>query len=288
MTHQFDALGTRWWITLFEEDKALDVVTDDIERFVATYEANYSRFRPDSFISILNNERELTEPSEECRALLSYGKQLYMRTGEAFNFLTGHILEARGYDADYTFTVHDTAELTPGNPITDILISPEKVSLEHGKVDLGGYGKGYLVDLIAARLREEHDLKYFLINGGGDMYATSKFDEPVPIYLEHPTKPKTAIAKAELYHRAFAGSSPHRRRWKDKKTDKVHSHIIGDTTTDAIFVTADSAADADAFATTCLLLETKAQEELAGKESLGLAFFSADQEQFMHNQRFKN
>ena len=168
MKHSFNALGTTWWIELFDEinTETLDIVMHDIEFFVSEFEKKYSRINPESAISLLNKNRTLKNPDAHLISLLTYGKGLYLRTNTHFNILTGHILEARGYDADYSFKAQDETSLVPGNPISDLLISSEKISLHHGNIDIGGYGKGYLIDEVAQRLLELHSLKYFVINAG--------------------------------------------------------------------------------------------------------------------------
>ena len=270
MVYSFNALGTAWWLTLFEEPETADVICSDIRRFVNTFEQRYSRFKADSLVSTLNRERVLLNPDEECRALLQYGKQLYLRSNCVFNMLTGHILEARGYDADYSF--HDTstgkeADLVPGDPISDLLIDDQTVVLKRGNLDLGGFGKGYLIDLIADRLKTEHEQIEFLINGGGDMFGTLHQGKAIEIYLEHPTRPGTAIGTTSLSNQGFAASSPHKRQWTSQ-SGTTHTHIVGALETSAIFLTAPSAVDADAFATTLLQVDQPTARQLAADNNL--------------------
>ena len=102
----FEAIGTHFWIEIFDDisDEELQATQRRLELLCSLFNEQYSRFRPNSLISILNPERVLHNPSEECIEQLSYGKALYLRTNTTFNILTGHILEARGYDASYSFT----------------------------------------------------------------------------------------------------------------------------------------------------------------------------------------
>jgi thiamine biosynthesis lipoprotein len=275
-THTFQALGTKWWVEVFDDiaAEALKVAFDSLEHFTYAYEEKYSRFIADSLVSKLNRERVLEKPDEEFRALLMYGKHLYLRTNTHFNFLTGHIQEARGYDASYSFTPHEPEVLTPGNPITDLLTSPEKIELLHGSVDFGGFGKGYLIDELVKILKEQFSLQYFLINGGGDIYATSKHDAPIQIFLEHPTKPSHFIHATTLKDQGFAASSPFKRTWHNN--NKTYTHIISNSEAlrVASFVKAESARDADAFATTALLLQEPELTKLANSESFGVARFN--------------
>ncbi len=251
-TFTIDALGTRWWIELFESssEERLTVLKKDCEAFIMTFEGNYSRFKPDSYISILNRERVLKDPSHELIDVLTFGKQKYVETNTLFNILTGHIQEAKGYDAEYSFMMADTIPL-PGNPVTDLAINESGITLNgYSKIDLGGYGKGYLIDLVAERLRSKHDLQYFLINGGGDIYATSNNGEPIEIQVEHPTEQVKFIGSTTLLNEAFAASSPHKRKWKTKQGEQ--NHIVGDAG-DSSYVKASSAKEADVLATIKLL-----------------------------------
>jgi thiamine biosynthesis lipoprotein len=286
MQFSFQALGTTWWIELFENhtDKTLEQIKTFVVDFVSTYEKQYSRFLPDSLISILNQERRLTHPPAELIQILEYGKQLYLRSDTHFNFLTGHILESRGYDASYSF-VDSGADEIVGNPITDLVITPEQITLHHGNIDLGGYGKGYLIDLLAQEFTYSLQLEQFLINGGGDMYATHHNGEPITIFLEHPTKPGIGISKTTLIHQGFAASSPHKRIWKNETGE--HTHIISSTiTSDATFIKAKTAVDADAFATTALQLTQSKLDTIASAEQLAVALFDIKSNKLVSNQQF--
>ncbi len=275
-TKEFEALGTKWWITVFDEssDKDLEGVFTELEAFANKFESDYSRFLPDSQISVLNQARSLVNPTASLVSLLTYGKQLYLRTNTHFNLLTGHILDARGYDADYSFTPNGPEALTAGNPVTDLSISDDMIEVAHGNVDIGGFGKGYLIDELAEILQSKYDFKYFLINGGGDLFATSDHDEPIEVYLEHPTKPRHAIHRTTLLSQGFAASSPFKRVWQSN--DKTFTHIVTDKNVPRIasFIKSPTARDADAFATAALMINEDELAHLAKTESFTAARFS--------------
>ncbi len=274
MKLSFPALGTTWWIDIFDEvdDKTYDFAFGKIVRFISQFENNYSRFKSDSQISSLNRERELKNPPKELQELLSYGKGLYLRTNTHFNILTGHVLEARGYDSEYSFKDTGSSSLIVGNPITDLIIDNDLIKLSNGNIDIGGFGKGYLIDMIAKKLQSEHGLKYFLINGGGDIYVTSNYDKPIKIHLEHPAEQNAYIATTDILNQGFAASSPHKRTWPT--TDGNKNHIVSSTdVTDAVYIKSASCRDADAFATTILQLDKHETEKLAQEENLAVAKF---------------
>ncbi len=286
----FEAIGTQWWIEIFDEmsETELEATKVRLELLSSSFNSNYSRFRDDSYIGILNHKRRLEYPTEECRALLMYGKQLYVRSNGAFNLLTGHIQEARGYDSSYSFTPNETVTETICSPLTDLDISETEIVLHCGNVDLGGYGKGWLIDKLAADLKK-HEIHHFLINGGGDMYGTSEADgKPITIYLEHPTEPGKYLIETTLLNQGFAASSPFKRRWKSG--DKTYSHIIATTDIQevATFIKATTATDADAFATVAMLWPEASLPTLAKAEHLAIARFDPATNEFWQTTNFNS
>ena len=285
----FEAIGTHFWIEIFDEitDEQLKATKGRLELLSSSFNEQYSRFRADSQISILNRERRLENPSAECLAILKYGKELYLRGQGTFNILTGHILEARGYDSDYSFNAVDGADApSTCNPLTDLTISENEIVLSCGNIDLGGYGKGWLIDKLAYDLREQ-GIEHFLINGGGDMYATSDLnDEAITIYLEHPTNAGQYLIETSLLHQGFAASSPFKRRWKSG--DKTYHHVVAtaDVPELATFVKAATATDADAFATVAMLVPEAALPALAATENLAIARFTPATHQLWQTANF--
>jgi thiamine biosynthesis lipoprotein len=285
----FDAIGTHFWIEIFDEisDEELEATRGRLEFLSSKFNEEYSRFRTDSFVGILNENRQLEYPSDECREILLYGKQLYLRSQGTFNILSGHILEARGYNADYTFTAtEDVDTLAVANPLLDLAITESKITLTNGNIDLGGYGKGWLIDKLANDLKA-HGVEHFLINGGGDMYATSDVDgEAISIYLEHPTEVGKYLIETKLLNQGFAASSPFKRRWKSG--DKTYHHVIAtaDVPEIATFVKANTATNADAFATVAMLVPESTLPALAETESLAIARFDPATNQLWQTPNF--
>jgi thiamine biosynthesis lipoprotein len=189
---------------------------------------------------------------------------LYRRTYGIFNCLLGDVLVARGYG---TGRAADASAARPV-PTTDLSITKEAITLKNGSFDPGGFGKGYVIDELATLLKNA-GVQHFLINGGGDIFGTSEPDgSPFTIHLEHPTEPDTYLGTTTLHHQGFAASSPFKRIWK--QGDTTHTHIVGETDA-ATFVIAETARDADAFATACLLATPKQITTFADQNHLGVA-----------------
>ena len=117
------------------------------------------------------------------------------------------------------------------------------------------------------------------------MYATSNQGEPIEIYLEHPIEPGRHISTTTLKDQGFAASASHKRRWPAADGSDV-THIVGEHSDDGYFIKAARAVDADAFATTFLLIEPKEQEQLAQQENLAIARFSSTDGRLFANQLF--
>jgi FAD:protein FMN transferase len=287
--YSFDALGTRFWIEIFDElsPATEQAVTAASQMLVHQFEARYSRFKADSLISQLNLTGTIHNPDEDFLNLLSYGLTLYERSAGIFNVLVGETLIARGYDADYSFTAKPEPASIP-NPLQCLSITPTSINLACGQVDIGGFGKGYVIDLLAHLLCDDFKLDYFLINGGGDMFGTSNHGAPITIYLEHPTEENSYLDTTTLYHQGFAASSPHKRTWKSDT--KTYTHIVTNQNqplvADATFVKAHTAADADAFATVALLIEGEQFTPLATAARLGVARYTTRDATFIHNEAF--
>lgn len=269
------ALGTTWWLELPATLTATERTTieTDVIEYIKQFEADYSRFLPTSLVSQLNDTGQLKHPSPAFVALLTYGQTLYTQTDGLFNILIGTHLVKRGYDSSYSFTPQPEPTILP-NPTTDLHIADDCITLEQGTVDVGGFGKGYLIDLLADRLSTAHQLTTFLINGGGDMYAKTVPGEPTTVYLAHPRNPALALASTTLDNGAFAASSPHLRSWTHQ--GQVYNHLVHSTNTnpgDSVFTKASTAALADALATTLLLLDPEPALAYCTTHQVAAAFY---------------
>ncbi len=81
------------------------------------------------------------------------------------------------------------------------------------------------MDKLAKIFQNKLDFKYFLINGGGDIYVTSNYDQEVEIFLQNPLDPNEIFQVIKLKDSSICGSSPHLRKWKDKNGEE-YNHII--------------------------------------------------------------
>ena len=264
----FEAIGTHWQI---ETPAPLDPsVRAAVLARIETFDAAYSRFRPDSRVTALALGAGSVELPADAEPLFTLYDQLFDATGGAVDPLVGRDLELLGYDAAYT--LRPAAGSPAGGPRTggstdggassashraawpSVIRTPESdgdgvtVTAPQGTVlDVGAAGKGYLVDLVAEVLRS-HGLTEFVVDASGDLVHAGA--TPLRVGLEHPLDPTKAIGVAEIAGAALCASASNRRAWGDG----LH-HIVDGRTGNlarevvATWVVARSTALADGLAT---------------------------------------
>lgn len=256
-----DVLGTSWYITLPEDCPRAATAVATAWEWLNQFDANYSRFRHDSYIGILNNTGTLTGPPATLLELLTIGIRLYHESTGRLNFLSGHLQTARGYNHAYTReeSLIDTTYLP--NPTTDLVYNTQRVTLHSGAVDLGSFGKGYAIDHITTLIQESTSSDFVLVNGGGDVRLHNPNRYSYPLYLQHPFQANQFTHHLDRYHGSIANSNASLRRWTTKNTQKTYSHLLDlndfdrhPDTLAAGTVCASNAVDADAAATLLTLL----------------------------------
>ena len=201
--------------------------------------------------------------------MLTAGLSWYRDTSGLFNPAVGGRLVSDGYGQSTTDNY--SAEIPNLENILYIEDFGEesRVSLRGpGLIDLGGLGKGYLIDKLAGFLQNTCGLEYFLINGGGDIYVTSNRGESVEIGLEDPKAAGEYIGSLALKDQGFAASSTYKRTWQ--KAGQQHDHIIRENLDQgfATFVYGPSAMAADILATSiCAGLSGNQLSMLAAKHN---------------------
>jgi thiamine biosynthesis lipoprotein len=253
---EFKALGTHWWLEYVSD---LDLKSE-IFAIVTDFENKYSRFKKDSLISMLSDQGEVdTKNNQELVELLRFALEMYKDSDKKFDIRVGGVLSNLGYGNNKSQLKNLDIDLSETLVITDT-----KIQLKHPyKLDLGGFGKGWLIDKLS-RFLVNSGVTDGLINGGGDVYAWGNQQH---INLASPFNKTESIGRVELRNASLAGSSPKLRAWTTNNTD--NHHIIDPKTSqstanfESVFVTADKAVTADSWATILLLSDIKTIKSLA-------------------------
>ncbi len=240
----------------------------DAERVFRDVEARFSRFRDDSELSAFNARTDsCVGVSSQMLQLLDLALFFHGRTNGLFDPAVLPALEAAGYDRSFERVPREGADTRASCGVQSHVTSIAQVQLDrrHGtvtapaglRIDFGGIGKGYAVDVASQRLATTRD---FLVDAGGDIFASGNGPggDGWPIGVADPAS-GSDIDVVVLRDRAIATSTTAARRWKRGGT--WHSHIIdprtGQSTGSAIVsasVIAGTATEADVYAKCALIL----------------------------------
>lgn len=169
--------------------------------------------------------------SAKLAAMLTDTTELSVRSQGLFNPAIGQLIGTWGFQRDEFSAVNiDDAKikaLVKANPqMTDIVVNGNTAysTNPNVKLDLGGYAKGYALDMAADYLRGQQ-VKNALVNIGGNIIALGQHgDKPWRVGIQHPRKP-VAIATLELADGWAIGTSGDYQRYF-MLNGKRYCHII--------------------------------------------------------------
>lgn len=198
----FRAMSTEVFVSIITDD-ALSAQQESahIERAIAIFEKNFSRFLPESELTKLNRSGGRSfRASTDMVHILAEAKRWHGETRGIFDPTIIGALEALGYEKSIDFArgpvtiaistdiaAHQNQfsmrrrfpELTI-NATENIVHAPEGL-----RVDLGGIGKGYIVD--AAVGHASKTFKDFWISAGGDISLSgTNFGKPWEVKVQNP------------------------------------------------------------------------------------------------------
>ncbi len=226
-------------------------------------EALLSSHRPDSEISRINRQaaHRPVHVSQETFAILQRALEYSRRFGGLFDVTIGPLTTLWGFNEDRDIRVPDStavARLLPLVNFRNLQLDPADTSVRFARpgmrIDLGGIAKGYAIDRAAATLKA-HGISRFLINAGGDIFASGRKAEGQKwrIGIKHPRRPGELLAAFELSDSAVATSGDYERF---VILDGLRYHHILDPRTgyparsdQSVTVIAATAEEADAAAT---------------------------------------
>lgn len=207
----FKAIGTQWCVSIDDGELSADEKAQIID-YVELFEGRFSRFRDTSEVNAFRKARAGVYPvSLDLAAFLARASRIREQTNGRYDPAVAELLEHAGYDASYT--------MQPTESVGDVTL--QEWSITNGDLtiagpvafDLGGIGKGYCIDAVAA-LVASFGYKYFMVEAGGDMFGTTKANgAPWRVAIEYPGQKDMAAGTVELSNEAIAVSDSFRRRW---------------------------------------------------------------------------
>lgn len=259
--YEFDSIGTRWWLEILDDSSSF--TPELVSRLRATaeqFDRRYSRFRDDSLVSELYEQGHLSHPPAEMVNMLAFAREMYEVSEGAFDITVGNDLHRMGYG-----TRRKSHELDTSSFWEQVVVTPAEIILPyHVMLDVGGFGKSWLIDSFVRDMRLA-GVEQFIVNGGGDLYVYS--DKPVRIRLEDPYDASKFIGSVDIKQGALAASNTIKRVWQDGAAQKHHiidprTHDSSQTSAIASYVTARNALVADTMAT-ILILRPELEQTLA-------------------------
>ncbi len=262
-------------------------ITHDLEychKLAMDFENQYSRFFENSELSIFNSKDGNIKVSRDLYKMLELSKSYYHKTNGLFDPAILPSLLNEGYTASKNVGFYkklDESNYTQKYKIIDLDLCEYPIIKKPKNliIDLGGIGKGYLINKIVEHL----DMKYtnYCINIGGDMYLSGCDIEQgydywaIPIH--NPTNNKLEMPTLILKNISVATSGVNNRNWT--ANNKLKNHVINtrnykSVKNDLLTVTVitKSVIDADVFAKTLLILGSVDGLRFANKNKLSAIF----------------
>jgi FAD:protein FMN transferase len=281
--------GTIVSISLYSDTPQGTAILDAIFLFFSSFEAEFSRFLPDSALSKLNREKFL-QPSYRFFQLMQFCKEKYESTQRYCNPLVQ--VSRMGYVNSFEKPEKIVVSQKPNLEFQDILFSQEALYLTADQVlDFWWIGKGYAVDIAAHMLLNFWCMNFF-VNAGGDIRANGLNPawKPWNIGLENPFTQKID-GGIRVWNGSIATSGRQKRKWS--VDEKEYHHLIHPFTHEnhdmhmSVTVVWESCGDCDAF--TKVLFHAPIQEGFALLRQHGLegCVYTAHGT-FQHSAWFKN
>jgi thiamine biosynthesis lipoprotein len=261
-----------------EAYRCIKSAIDEVQRI----EKKYSRYHPDSIVSIINSSagKDWVLCDDETESLLNYAGTLFNISDGLFDITSGILRQAWNFN-------HPV--LPSHVKILDLLklVGWQKVERENQKIrlpktgmeiDFGGFGKEYAADR-AATILVENGVKHCYVNLGGDLRAigAKPTGEPWVMGILNPREKGAIIASIPLTVGALATSGDYEKFFD--LNGKRYCHIISPRTGQpvtywqSVSVLAPLAVNAGTYTTIAMLKEA---DGLAWLESFGLAYLAID------------
>jgi thiamine biosynthesis lipoprotein len=206
----FRAMASPCELLLETPDHGLAVeLGQDAAREAWRIELKFSRYRPESIISVINrSEGHAVVVDDETAALLDYAARCHALSGGRFDITSGVLRRCWTFDGSNRVPEPGAvAKLLPLIGFGKLRWQPPRITLLPGmEIDFGGFGKEYAVDrvlaLVAARFAGAA-----LVNFGGDLAANgAPASAPWQVGVERPGSDREARLLLEVRRGGLATS----------------------------------------------------------------------------------
>lgn len=242
---------------------------DDIEAIFKRIDLSMSTYVPTSLISTVNKGDTLVQVDTLFMEVLNRSLEIAEETNGDFDPTIGPLVSLWGFGFEELRQdvspqmVEQTLEKTG---YQHIQVKEDSVKVPEGfQIDFNAIAQGYTVDYIAEYL-ESYEAVNYMVEVGGEVRArgVNQTDEIWRIGVDKPSEEIDAEGRfqfiLELKDKALATSGNYRKFWVDEETGARYSHTIDPQTGYpaknsllSASIISDSAMDADAYATVCMV-----------------------------------
>lgn len=226
---QNDIMSTDFYLYASSDTLSSEEINLDLETCInqaKDFESRFSRFIRANELENFNNSEGVFEVSQDLHSMLVQAKKFHDYTHGLFDISILPILQNEGYNVSKTLGfVGNNSNRKKNNTyinrptMNKLTLAGESLKVTKPlelKIDLGGIGKGYLVEKLAKVLKLKY--KDFCISAGGDMYIggvdTNKGYNYWAIELENPKDSlKEPVATLLLTNTGVATSGVNKRNW---------------------------------------------------------------------------
>lgn len=287
-------MKTDVFIKLFSDHYDQEEMRADIDRgfqMFHDFEARFSRFNAESELSRFNAGTG-GEVSLEFFSLLEACSRYYTLTEGIFDPSILPVLEKIGYTGSKL-----SQELSSEGSFGQLVFDEASQTIRKPKdvyIDVGGIGKGYIVDKVADELSKKY--ANGIVDAGGDMRSFGgDCDQDLDTFaidVENPFDTTKTLTLVLLSNGAIATSGTNRRRFV--QAGHTFHHIIdparktsAETGVVQVTVVALRAVEADVMAKTLLILGLERGLEFARVKQIPALFVTEDKK-ITRNQLFQN
>ena len=249
-------------------------------------------------------DKEGFEVSDELEEVLTVCRQVSEASDGAFDVCIGAL--CRLWNIDEVACGRAQARIPEKQEIelAKKQIGYEKMRLEGGRVymeegvslDLGSVGKGYALDVLASRLREDkHEFRGGVFSLGGSILTFGEKEKDVPwkVGIKNPKKPEEILGYLELSGECYVSTSGDYER-NFEADGKRYSHLLDPKTgypaesgVCSVTILAGNGLLSDALSTACYVLGEERAKELAGQYGVAILLVN-DQGEIWCNEEMKN
>jgi thiamine biosynthesis lipoprotein len=228
----FFAMGTRCRISFAAAAAEAKAYQEAALRWVAAFEAKYSRYLPDSFICLLNRAagREWIAVDPETERLLALCHEMHFFTRGVFDPTALPLIQLWNWKADPPTVPTAEAIATAKEKVgwRKIQRAPGRILLPLAgmSLDLGGVGKEYAVDQVVL-LAGQHGISRILVDFGADVRVHGLPPDGRPAWhigLEDPASPGRCWCGLSVRDAAVATSGDYLRKFE--VNGRRYGHII--------------------------------------------------------------